>query len=734
MPSFGTIFRELYGRYNASNNDSVACLSSIPDNRFHLWLLLPSSLMIVLLAFSFRRKKLCLSLLGGRPAAIFPMDILGKSNRMSYAAAWGAIAFLTAEMVFGEFVIVDLKGPRYITIWNKVLAMLVIGVGYFPMFAALALDSLISLSVAAIYSLLFLIITLLKIFECDIVAEGRGLLALRSVPSISCLGYLSISIPTRIFREWRKKSTRVFSSSEMVFILNMEKDVDKSAEAEHVRNLLRAPKPQEEPPTDTKQKIWAAITSITNTVFYHNKNKFRYSTRILTVSVMGLILLYKVTLEGCLQVVYVFRYIDKELFIMLESVEREPSLLEGQRMTINLDSIEFVQALAKNLRICLLVAMVCSLVAGIITILHMLTSYRANLLALYKGDNTHIPHRSTMANNSLLIGSMKYAGYQVAYIGWGFVLQFFILSMVCVALCLLITSLMWGITDWLIWLLETVWPGLIVSIIVMVFQKVSAKMFFLQAGGEYLAIDNRRALFSFSFFMFFYNIFIGFFSCLLRIIKSVVIGAIFLPRLDNSALPSRFQMMDPGFSAYVGFINVESSHTHPVVVLFLRILLAARKKQTERGFFAKPERTRTFIRARMRWHTAYSILNNLTLRVSRKHYLKRVKEMQERLAELYHLDNAAAGALANEINRTGVDMKDVEDVMIPGTVLNRAATLERDLTQNRFLYSVKKNLERQRTAFQRHKDGGLSGSTRVNVGMMRNMWERWIFTTAGNKQ
>ncbi|KAH3742159.1 hypothetical protein DPMN_048895 [Dreissena polymorpha] len=51
-------------------------------------------------------------------------------------------------------------------------------------------------------------------------------------------------------------------------------------------------------------------------------------------------------------------------------------------------------------------------------------------------------------------------------------------------------------------------------------------------------------------------------------------------------------------------------------------------------------------------------------------------------------------------------MKDVEDVMIPGTVFNRAATLERDLTQNRFLYSVKKNLERQRTAFQRHKDGG----------------------------
>lgn len=56
----------------------------------------------------------------------------------------------------------------------------------------------------------------------------------------------------------------------------------------------------------------------------------------------------------------------------------------------------------------------------------------------------------------------------------------------------------------------------------------------------------RRMFFSFTFFMFFYNIFIGFLSCLLRIIKSIVFGAIFLPRLDNSALPRRVQMFDPG--------------------------------------------------------------------------------------------------------------------------------------------------------------------------------------------
>ena len=62
----------------------------------------------------------------------------------------------------------------------------------------------------------------------------------------------------------------------------------------------------------------------------------------------------------------------------------------------------------------------------------------------------------------------------------------------------------------------------------------------------YLSFVDRRVLFVMSFFLFFYNIFIGLFSCLFRIIKSIVIGALFLSRLDNSALPRRFQMMDPG--------------------------------------------------------------------------------------------------------------------------------------------------------------------------------------------
>lgn len=43
------------------------------------------------------------------------MDILGKSHRFSYAAAWGSIAFLATDLVFGSTQIVQLEGPSYVT-------------------------------------------------------------------------------------------------------------------------------------------------------------------------------------------------------------------------------------------------------------------------------------------------------------------------------------------------------------------------------------------------------------------------------------------------------------------------------------------------------------------------------------------------------------------------------------------------------------------------------------------
>ena len=56
----------------------------------------------------------------------------------------------------------------------------------------------------------------------------------------------------------------------------------------------------------------------------------------------------------------------------------------------------------------------------------------------------------------------------------------------------------------------------------------------------------------FTYFMFFFNVFLGLVSCLLRILKSIVVGALFLSRLDISSLPREFQFFDPGTENYSG--------------------------------------------------------------------------------------------------------------------------------------------------------------------------------------
>ena len=43
------------------------------------------------------------------------MDVLGKSNRFSYAAAWGMLAYLAADIVFSQTYAVDFEGPKFVT-------------------------------------------------------------------------------------------------------------------------------------------------------------------------------------------------------------------------------------------------------------------------------------------------------------------------------------------------------------------------------------------------------------------------------------------------------------------------------------------------------------------------------------------------------------------------------------------------------------------------------------------
>ncbi|XP_059173007.1 receptor for retinol uptake STRA6-like [Physella acuta] len=328
-----------------------------------------------------------------------------------------------------------------------------------------------------------------------------------------------------------------------------------------------------------------------------------------------------------------------------------PVLGEDTATTLLRKGSLFAYYAARTIKYSLIIALILACTLSFFTILHMMSSFRTNLYALYRGDFSTIPAPEQMGAVSLCTGSMKFAGYQVAYFVWAFVVNFAIIAIVCFAVGALVNLFMFNITDFLKEKVLQFWPTVLIAIILMIVQMLLAKFIFLQDKGQHLRLDNRRFYFVFVYFMFFFNIFLGLVSCLLRILKAIGVGTLFLARLDNSTLPRKFEFFDPGFAAYQGFIHMEAAHTHPVVNIFIRLLatLSRQRRETDLtepvdGIDMKTLRTdiehgttvtkiavcrSSTVAARFNWLVTYTLLHNPTVRIYRRGYVHALKRARK---------------------------------------------------------------------------------------------------------
>jgi len=60
-------------------------------------------------------------------------------------------------------------------VWNKILSVLVLAIGYFPLFAALAFDTIVGFSTATLYAWALFIVQVYKMAECDRELVGNRL-------------------------------------------------------------------------------------------------------------------------------------------------------------------------------------------------------------------------------------------------------------------------------------------------------------------------------------------------------------------------------------------------------------------------------------------------------------------------------------------------------------------------------------------------------------------------------
>ena len=89
--------------------------------------------------------------------------------------------------------------------------------------------------------------------------------------------------------------------------------------------------------------------------------------------------------------------------------------------------------------------------------------------------------------------------------------------------------------------------------------------------------------------------FVGFGSIILRVIYGIVFGLVNIQRMDIPTLAYVYEGFDAGYGAYVGFHIVKKTHTHPIALSFISLLLEMKNGKSR----AKSKKSDAFLRAQV---------------------------------------------------------------------------------------------------------------------------------------
>ncbi|XP_028411194.1 stimulated by retinoic acid gene 6 protein-like [Dendronephthya gigantea] len=603
---------------NTTTNSSSLCGGRLDSNNLIITAFIPAIIIMIILSFVNTRlwRKGCCN---GRPGLAIPVNLLDSyEDRFTFSFAFAATASRIVQVllnndfsaVLGESVHEEQENTEgYVKALLRILAAFVIGVSYYPFFACISTHQrLLGAIMGTIYSTIWFLAYLFQIIDC-VNEPNATYTVLESVllqaTSILCHGLLLLSFIRVLIRCLiSKRRGMVVSKHEW----------KENYKYHYVKKLLK-PVPKSNGTmidiNSLKQKISANV--------YHWRPDFKYSTRIVCIYVTGCACLYMVAVSYAILSRYLKIAIDLVVdeFEAVDTISVSPTginwsrVKEGFHVTIT----------------CWLVAIAVAGIKDLAMMGNMLSWYRGHILRLQRGDRSFLPYNMDNQDPlTTMVSSFKFAGYQTGYIIWSFVLTHLAIFLILTVIALgFIWPLTWGsFKDAIIpSLLVNLWPTILITLITIITQRLLAKYVFLRDYGAMLALNNRRLFHIVSYFLYFLNIFVGLFSCLIRIFYAIFLGALFLPRLQKSALPRDWELFDPGYKTYIGYLFLEHTHANPVLFTFNRVMREAIERTDE----FEDETNETDIenvnkapprRAKIRWFLAVTLINNPSLQSLRR--------------------------------------------------------------------------------------------------------------------
>ncbi|XP_065640304.1 stimulated by retinoic acid gene 6 protein-like isoform X2 [Hydra vulgaris] len=554
-------------------------------------------IFMIIMTFFTKRKFLASTLCWGRPGCLFPVNMLDSyENRFGYALSFGLTASSCYSVISSEYYdIVGMKMAQQFSLLPF----------YLSVFVTMMLAAIISVSGAP-----FLICQRL---DNQLVGGLIGLCM-----SLGWFVYeLSWKIPIL--------SACSLGNFKLSGFIWMQTDKTKSGNEyiyKYVASLLNSK--QKELRCDdnklTKFKFkW---------VFDDNKSGFKFSLRIISS-----------TFISCLAVYIAFIQIIRLYELLFVTIENSGDFKSYKTITDALLELLGKSSYIKQLVICIKVSIWIAALLSVSLFLYVMVNsllwYRFHILSLRKGDWSFLPpslkRHELISSIDIMVSSMNFAGYQVAYSLWGFSILFMALFVILMFIShQIILPIINKENSFLLRLIISYWPTILIGCVLIILQRLLAR-FILLIEKDVLAVDNRRIFHGTAFFLLYFNIFVGVFLSALRIIYSLTLGVLFYQRMQKSSLPRSFENWDNGYMSYIGYILLEHYHTNPVLQCFVRLLLENKERKfltddsdLYSSFYSLNEalpKMKNFkkTRALNRWHLYVLLLQNPSLQKFRSH-------------------------------------------------------------------------------------------------------------------
>ncbi|XP_048577682.1 stimulated by retinoic acid gene 6 protein-like [Nematostella vectensis] len=555
---------------------------------FDLACLGPAFAILIGLSFFVKRKnsQVC----RGRFGVLIPMNFLQDhhKNRLMFAMVFGAVSGSCIKLAGNvQSYAAAFNSPWKKAFKNVAMVLLYVVLNY-PFFACLSTNQqLVGAILGIVYTLLRLVGLLVAVSYCT--NPYNEFEVLGQLPVIICHIILFLCF-------CRCLTKKILKRTEITNQASRHPSVAEEHDKIHVRLLLRN---QLESSTVNTDRWYIKLLK----KIYTTRTDFKFSTQIVSTFAVIAVSIYAMTVAE----LALAEIIRKEILPKFG-----PSYQHFWHVVID----SWIAA-----------AVIC-MTLTILQMLHFAKCHRDHVLLSFKTRSYRKP--------SHLVGrSLSYCGFQIGYTILSMIILFIFLLLlfgIMVFTVLLLPRLEEKVKLILKSLILSILPVLVVTVLIMAIQKLLSLFVFRdrQLPDVTVTIDNQRLFCVMSLVFFMYNVIVGIVSAVIRGLKSLILGFVFLPRIDRTPLMQQYQHWDKGYLSYVGFINVLKAHSHPVMLVFCQLLLNATWQRhtnnavdlEEAAFVGLEEERRPPLFRRRpaanRWFVAVTLLRNPGLAKYRK--------------------------------------------------------------------------------------------------------------------